>query len=265
MASSAGRAAAPAGEVDEKGAMVRSIFSKIARRYDAFNALSSLGIYKSWLKRVALTAACRPYEAVVDVAGGTGDVAFELCRRCPPASIELTDFTPEMLEVARERIGRGAARGVAVRTAEADAMALPYPDASFDVLTMAYGLRNFSDRRRAMSEAARVLRPGGRAVILEFGTPPNPVWRAVYNVYLGHVVPLVGGAVCGDVSGFKYLSSSIREFPQQNTIVEELRRAGFASVEYHDCTGGIAAVYRAVKPSPDAPDDLPCKEVPPCC
>ncbi len=244
--------------------MVRSIFSKIARRYDLFNALSSLGIYKSWLKRVALTAACRPGERVVDVAGGTGDVAFELCRRCPPASIELTDFTPEMLEVARGRIAKGAARGVEVRTAEADAMDLPYPDASFDVLTMAYGLRNFSDRKRAMREAVRVLRPGGRAVILEFGTPPNPAWRALYNVYLGNVVPLVGGAVCGDVSGFKYLARSIRGFPRQNVVVEELRQAGFASVEYHDCTGGIAAVYRAVKPSPDAPAET-CKEVPPCC
>lgn len=237
----------PAVPLDEKGAMVRSIFSKIARRYDTFNALSSLGIYKSWLKRVALTAACKPDERVIDVAGGTGDVAFELCRRCPPASIELTDFTPEMLEVARDRIARGAARGVAVSTAEADAMHLPYADASFDVLTMAYGLRNFSDRQLAMREAARVLAPGGRAVILEFGTPPNPAWRALYNVYLGHVVPFVGGVVCGDRSGFRYLASSIRAFPKQDVVVEELRAAGFAHVGYHDCTGGIAAVYSARK------------------
>lgn len=245
-------AASSAGEptalhLDEKGAMVQSIFSKIARRYDTFNALSSLGIYKSWLKRVALTAACTPAERVIDVAGGTGDVAFELCRRCPPASIELTDFTPEMLAVARDRIAAGASRGVPVATAQADAMDLPYADASFDVLTMAYGLRNFSDRRRAMREAVRVLVPGGRAVILEFGTPPNPAWRAVYNVYLGGVVPAVGGVVCGDRSGFKYLASSIREFPQQTVVVDELRQSGFAEVEYHDCTGGIAAVYLARK------------------
>ena len=234
-------------ELDEKGAMVRGIFSKIARRYDTFNALSSLGIYKIWLRRVASTCACTPTERVIDVAGGTGDVTFALCRYCPPASVELTDFTPEMLEVARERIGRGAACGVPVETAEADAMALPYGDASFDVLTMAYGLRNFSDRRRAMSEAFRVLTPGGRAVILEFGTPPNPLWRAVYNVYLGHVVPFVGGLVCGDRSGFKYLASSIRAFPRQEVVVNELLEAGFAHVEYHDCTGGIAAVYLARK------------------
>lgn len=248
------RARRPAGEgrtdapqLDEKGAMVQSIFSKIARRYDTFNALSSLGIYKSWLKRVASVASCAPHESVIDVAGGTGDVAFELCRRCPPAAIELTDFTPQMLDVARDRIEKGAARGVPVRVAEADAMNLPYDDASFDVLTMAYGLRNFSDRTRAMREAARVLKPGGRAVILEFGTPSNPVWRAVYNVYLGNVVPFVGGVVCSDRSGFKYLARSIREFPRQDVVVEELRASGFESVEYRDCTGGIAAVYRARK------------------
>lgn len=264
MASAApGRGEVPVSSLDEKGTMVRSIFSKIARRYDAFNALSSLGIYRSWLRRVALTAACRPDERVIDVAGGTGDVAFELCRCCPPASIELTDFTPEMLAVADGRIAKGASRGVPVVTAEADAMHLPYDDASFDVLTMAYGLRNFSDRRLAMREAARVLRPGGRAVILEFGTPPNPAWRAVYNVYLGHVVPLIGGIVCGDRSGFTYLARSIRGFPQQNTVVRELRESGFAEVEYHDCTGGIAAVYRAVKASGPVAgetreEDCPC-------
>lgn len=241
------QAAAAEMPLDEKGTMVRSIFSKIARRYDTFNALSSLGIYKSWLRRVAATAACTPAERVIDVAGGTGDVAFELCRRCAPAAIELTDFTPEMLAVARERIAAGASRGVPVATAVADAMHLPYADASFDVLTMAYGLRNFSDRQLAMREAARVLTPGGRAVILEFGTPPNPAWRAVYNVYLGHVVPAVGGLVCGDRSGFKYLASSIRAFPRQDIVVDELRAAGFAQVEYHDCTGGIAAVYLARK------------------
>ena len=126
-------------------------------------------------------------------------------------------------------------------------MTLPYGDAEFDVLTMAYGLRNFSDRKKAMREAVRVLKPGGRAVILEFGTPPNPVWNAVYSVYLAHVVPAIGGLVCGDSSGFKYLASSIREFPQQEVIVDELKESGFEHVEYRDCTGGIAAVYLARK------------------
>ena len=184
--------------LDQKGEMVQGIFSKIARKYDTFNALSSMGIYKAWLKRVALTAACTPQERVLDVAGGTGDVSFELCRRCPPASVEVSDFTPEMLEVARSRAEAGASCGVPCAFKVADAMNLPYDDESFDVLTMAYGLRNFSDRKRAMREAARVLKPGGRAVILEFGTPPNAVWRAIYHVYLMHVVPAVGGAVCGD-------------------------------------------------------------------
>ena len=144
--------------LDQKGEMVQGIFSKIARKYDTFNALSSMGIYKAWLKRVALTAACTPQERVLDVAGGTGDVSFELCRRCPPASVEVSDFTPEMLEVARSRAEAGASCGVPCAFKVADAMNLPYDDESFDVLTMAYGLRNFSDRKRAMREAARVLK-----------------------------------------------------------------------------------------------------------
>jgi demethylmenaquinone methyltransferase/2-methoxy-6-polyprenyl-1,4-benzoquinol methylase len=235
-------------ELDEKGAMVRGIFSKIAGTYDAFNTVSSLGIFRTWLKRLAATAACTPREHVLDVAAGTGDVTFELCRRCPPASVEVSDFTPAMLDVARERAAKGAARGVPLGYQVADAMDLPYADGRFDVLTMAYGLRNFSDRGRAMREALRVLKPGGRAVILEFGTPPNPAWRACYNLYRDHVVPLVGGLVSKDRDGFVYLARSISEFPPQKAIVAELEAAGFAQVTYHDCTGGIAAIYLAHKP-----------------
>lgn len=233
--------------LDQKGTMVRGIFSKIADSYGAFNAVSSLGIYKSWLKVLAETAACEPYELMLDVAGGTGDVAFEVCRRCPPAAIEVSDFTPAMLRVAEERAAKGASHGVPVTFTEADAMNLPYPDASFDVLTMAYGLRNFSDRAKAMREAVRVLRPGGRAAILEFGTPKNSLWRSMYTVYRDHVVPLVGGAIAGDRKGFEYLARSISEFPPQDAIARELGEAGFAQVSYRDCTGGIAAVYLAKK------------------
>lgn len=241
------KAAAQAG-LDEQGERVRGIFSKIARRYELFNALSSLGIYRHWLNVVARHAACSPTDRVLDVAGGAGDVAFTLARRCPPASIELTDFCREMLDVAQTRIEAGEGRGVPVRTSIADAMDLPYDDASFDVLTVAYGLRNFSDRVRSMREALRVLRPGGTYVALEFSTPGNPAWRALYDFYLGHVIPLVGGALTHDRPGFDYLVSSIREFPPQHVIVGELESVGFADVGYHGCTGGVATVYWATRP-----------------
>ena len=237
----------PVSHSDEHGQRVKGIFSEIARRYDLFNALSSFGVYRSWLRRVADTAACSGAERVLDVAGGTGDVTFELCDQCPPASVELTDFTPEMLEVARERVQAGANMGVPVSTREVDAHNLPYPDESFDLVTCAYGLRNFSDRRRAMREAARVLVPGGRYVVLEFGTPPNPIWRALYRVYLNHMIPFIGGLVTGDAAGFRYLRDSIKAFPPQDAIVAELHDAGFSHVSYENRTGGIVAVYRAVK------------------
>lgn len=232
---------------DAHGTRVRSIFSEIARRYDLFNMLSSFGIYRSWLRHVARAADCTGEDRVLDVAGGTGDVAYTLCEQCPPASIELTDFTPEMLDVARERMQAGANMGVPVSFNEVDAHNLPYDDESFTMVTCAYGLRNFSDRRRAMREAARVLTPGGRCVVLEFGTPPNAVWRTLYRFYLNHMIPLIGGLLTGDRAGFEYLRDSIKGFPPQDSIAEELREAGFSQVSYCNCTGGIVAVYMAVK------------------
>lgn len=237
------------GSSDAHGARVRSIFSEIARRYELFNTLSSFGIYRHWLGVTARAAACGAGDRVLDVAGGTGDVSFKLCECCPPASIELTDFTPEMLEVARERAQAGANRGVPIRYAEVDAHDLPYEDASFSLVTCAYGLRNFTDRHRAMREAARVLESGGRYVALEFATPPNPVWRALYRVYLNHVIPLLGGLITGDRAGFEYLRDSIKGFPPQEQVAEELRKAGFDEVHWRNCTGGIVAVYTAVKAS----------------
>lgn len=232
---------------DAHAERVKGIFSEIARKYDLFNALSSFGIYRSWLRRVARIAACTDTDRVLDVAGGTGDVSFALCDACPPASIELTDFTPEMLDVARERIAAGANLGVPCRLNVVDAHNLPYGDEEFTVVTCAYGLRNFSDRRRAMREACRVLEPGGRYVVLEFGTPPNAVWRALYRFYLTHMIPLIGGLVTGDRSGFDYLRDSIKAFPPQGDIVGELRESGFSRVEYENRTGGIVAIYSAIK------------------
>lgn len=232
---------------DEHGRRVKGIFTEIARKYDLFNALSSFGIYRSWLRVVARTASCTGDDRLLDVAGGTGDVTFVICDACPPASAELTDFTPRMLDVARERVAAGANMGVPVGLNVVDAQDLPYEDGAFTIVTCAYGLRNFTDRKRAMREAARVLAPGGRYVVLEFATPPNAIWRVVYRFYLQHMIPFIGGLLTGDRSGFEYLRDSIKAFPPQRQICDELREAGFSQVSYEDRTGGIVAVYRAIK------------------
>lgn len=226
---------------------VQSIFSRIAPRYDLFNALSSLGMYRYWLDMVVKRAAVKPDEVLLDIAAGTGDITFGLCASTPPLLAVVTDFNEAMLDEARRRYDAGASHGVECLFATEDGQALSFDDDTFDVVTCGYGIRNMPDRERALSEAYRVLRPGGRFVVLEFSTPPNPAWRSLYHVYLDAVIPNVGGLVAGDRPGFVYLRDSIRAFPDQVAFKGLLEKAGFTSVEYVNCTGGIVAIHTAVK------------------
>lgn len=225
---------------------VRTIFSRIADRYDAFNALASLGIDSVWRRALVAACALAPDARVLDLCAGTGDVALTIARLAEPAEVVVTDFTPEMLEIARDKAAghRGRTR---LSFELADAQALPYPDASFDVVTVAFGVRNLPDRARNFSEVLRVLKPGGRYVILEFSHPPFPVWRVIYRVYLEIVVPAIGRLVTGDRESFEYLKGSIRRFPTQPELAAELCRAGFPTVSWRDLTGGIVALHVAVK------------------
>ncbi len=227
---------------------VYEIFSKIAKRYERFNAVSSFGAYKRWLSGMMRQAPINETSNVLDVAGGTGDVAYAVARTKHPAHIQLTDFVPEMLEVARAHYADGAACGVPIDFDEVDAQNIPYADASYDVVTMAYGIRNIPDRPRALAEIYRVLKPGGALVCLEFSTPPNRIWRALYNFYLKHLIPFWGGLITGDREGFVYLSQSIRAFPNQQEFAHMLEEAGFQKVTWENYTGGIAAVHVAIKP-----------------
>ena len=228
---------------------VKDIFSSIAKKYERFNAISSFGAYKLWLSGMMKQAPINESDDVLDIAGGTGDVSFSVARAKHPAHIQCTDLVPEMLEVAREHYRRGAADGVSVDFDVVDAQNISYADATYDAITMAYGIRNMPDRPRALAEMYRVLKPGGALVCLEFSTPPNRVWRALYNFYLKHLIPFWGGLITGDKEGFVYLAQSIKAFPDQQGLAHLMEEAGFCDVTWKNYTGGIAAVHVAKKPS----------------
>lgn len=225
---------------------VRGIFARIAPGYDTFNALASLGIDRVWRRAVVRAAQLEPTSRVLDLAAGTGDLTMALARRGRPAEVVSTDFVPEMLEVGKRK---GAAYDGPARLEfrVEDAQALTLPDARFDVVTVAFGVRNFPSRRANFREVLRVLAPKGRYVILEFSRPPFAPWRALYHFYLRTMIPFIGGVVAGDRASFVYLNDSIRSFPDQESLAGELRDAGFSEVSWRNLTGGIVAIHVAVK------------------
>lgn len=226
---------------------VLGIFTEIADQYEQFNHASSFGQDCHWLDRVVELAPVTERSRVLDVAGGTGEVTFALCRSYHPAHIVLSDYTPGMLEVAKQRIARGDARGVDVETRVVDGQDMPFADASFDVVTMAYGIRNMPDRMACLREIYRVLEPGGTAVILEFSTPPRPIERAFYKAYLRWGIPAWGDHFTGKRDDFVYLARSIKAFPAPDAFCDMLRRAGFSDPAFERKSFGAVAIYTAVK------------------
>lgn len=225
---------------------VRSIFASIAPGYDAFNAISSFGIDRLWRRAVVRICALAPGMRVLDLAAGTGDLSLALARSGRAASVLGTDFSPEMLEVARRKAeSYDGATELAFQVEDAQALSLP--DASFDLVTSAFGVRNFPDRAANFREVLRVLAPGGRYVILEFSRPPFAPFRWLYHVYLNVGIPLIGGLLTKDRESFTYLNRSIRSFPPQAALGAELSAAGFSTVAWRNLTFGIVAVHIAVK------------------
>jgi demethylmenaquinone methyltransferase/2-methoxy-6-polyprenyl-1,4-benzoquinol methylase len=205
-----------------------------------------MGIDRSWRRELVRACALTPSSRVLDLASGTGDVAFAIANLGHPAEVVATDFTPEMLQVAEKKAAENPP-AVPVSFSHADAQDLPFEDESFDVVTVAFGVRNFPQRERNFAEVLRVLKPGGRYVILEFSTPPLAPWRAVYHVYLRQAIPAIGGILTGDRAGFVYLNDSIRQFPTQQALAAELEATGFKQVSWKDMSGGIVALHTAVK------------------
>jgi demethylmenaquinone methyltransferase/2-methoxy-6-polyprenyl-1,4-benzoquinol methylase len=225
---------------------VSSIFAKIAPGYDRFNAIASFGIDRLWRRVLVRQAALTPSSRVLDLAAGTGDLSIALARQGHPASVLGTDFSPEMLEVAKRK-GEHYDGATALAFEVQDAQALTLPDASFDVATVAFGVRNFPDRAANFREVLRVLKPGGRYLILEFSRPPFAPLRALYHFYLNVGIPMIGGLLTHDRASFVYLNQSIRSFPAQEALAAELREAGFREVTWRNLTFGVVAIHIGVK------------------
>ncbi len=231
----------------EKADRVRGVFSSVARRYDVMNDAMSLGIHRLWKEAMVDWFAPRPGMDCLDVAGGTGDIAFRLLDRLKgQGRVTVLDLTEEMLTEGRRR---AEARTDADRFdwIAGDAMALPFPDASFDGYTIAFGIRNVTRPEEALAEAFRVLRPGGRLMVLEFSQIPieGPQW--LYDRYSFNVIPALGQVIASDRDSYQYLVESIRRFPDQETFAGMIRGAGFDLVQYRNLSLGIAALHSAWK------------------
>ena len=229
-------------KLTEKGRGIRDMFDRIAPRYDLLNRLLSLGIDRRWRRFAVRQLAVPKNGLVLDIATGTGDVALEIARQTE-ASVKIvgSDFTQGMLVLGREKIDDSACRDRIVLV-NAPCESMPHPDAIFDGITIAFGIRNVVDRQQGLREMARVLKPGGRAVILEFATPLNSVFRAIYHFYFLRVLPWLGGLI-SQRSAYQYLPESVLEFPDRDTFKGMMEDAGFDSVKVHNLTGGIAAVH----------------------
>lgn len=226
---------------DSRATRVNDLFTRIARRYDVINDVQSFGLHRVWKRRVLDLAAARPGERALDVCCGTGDLALGLARR--GAEVVGLDFNEAMLGVARARsTGTGNIRWV-----QGDALALPFADASFDIVTVGYGLRNLASLESGLREMARVARPGARLLVLDFGKPDSPLWRAAYFGYLRLFVPLLGLLFCGSASAYAYILESLRHYPAQHGVAACMRDLGLADVRILPLLGGVMTINYGLK------------------
>lgn len=232
---------------EEKTRRVRAVFESVAGRYDLMNDLMSAGVHRLWKRYALLLAAVRPGQQVLDLAGGTGDLAARLARRVGPRGrVVLSDINAAMLGMGRRRLtDRGLVGNLDY--VQADAEALPFTDASFDRLTIAFGLRNVTRKQAALASMLRVLKPGGAVMILEFSRVVVPLLERIYDAYSFRLLPLLGQWVAGDREAYQYLVESIRRHPDQETLAGMMREAGFEAVRYHNLSGGIVAAHLGYK------------------
>jgi demethylmenaquinone methyltransferase/2-methoxy-6-polyprenyl-1,4-benzoquinol methylase len=232
---------------DDKARRVRSVFASVAGKYDVMNDLMSFGVHRLWKRFTLSLTGLKAGQHALDVAGGTGDLALGLLRQVGKSGrVVLSDVNPRMLEVGRDRLlDRGFVGNVECLVADAER--LPFDDASFDCVTIGFGLRNVTDKPAALRSMYRVLKPGGQLLVLEFSTPVAPGLKPVYDAYSFNVLPVLGRLVAQDADSYRYLAESIRMHPDQETLLEMLRQAGFAQTRYHNLSGGIVALHRGYK------------------
>jgi len=228
----------------EKAQRVAGVFSSVAQKYDVMNDLMSMGLHRLWKKFTIEIAAPRPGERVLDVAGGTADLASAFARRVGAAGeVWLTDINNAMLGVGRDRL---LDEGVLAPVAQCDAEKLPFPDDHFDIVTVAFGLRNMTHKDKALAEMRRVLRPGGRLLVLEFSKVWKPLEK-VYDAYSFKLLPWLGEKIAGDADSYRYLAESIRMHPDQAALKAMMEQAGLERVEVFNMTAGVIALHRGYK------------------
>jgi demethylmenaquinone methyltransferase/2-methoxy-6-polyprenyl-1,4-benzoquinol methylase len=231
----------------EKAARVHGVFTSVARRYDLMNDAMSLGVHRLWKDALVDWLAPRPGLRLIDVAGGTGDIAFRVLERVKgDARVTVLDMTEDMLAEGRRR-AEATRWADAVDWVAGDAMTLPFSEGAFDAYTISFGIRNVTRIEDALAEAYRVLRPGGRLLVLEFSRVPEPALRWLYDRYSFNVIPALGGTVAGDRASYQYLVESIRRFPGQDDFAGMIEAAGFGQVRYRNLSMGIAALHSGWK------------------
>ncbi|MCW4149707.1 bifunctional demethylmenaquinone methyltransferase/2-methoxy-6-polyprenyl-1,4-benzoquinol methylase UbiE [Halomonas sp. 18H] len=233
--------------VTEKASRVADVFHSVASRYDVMNDLMSFGIHRVWKRLTIERAAVRPGQSVLDIAGGTGDLTYKFSRLVGPRGrVVLADINESMLRVGRDKLlNRGV--GGNVEYVQANAETLPFPDNSFDCITIAFGLRNVTDQNAALRSMTRVLKPGGRLLVLEFSRPQSAVLNRAYDEYSFRLLPRMGEFVAGDAESYRYLAESIRMHPDQQTLKGMMESAGLERVDYTNLTGGIVSLHRGIK------------------
>lgn len=234
--------------VDEKVRHVADVFHSVAGKYDIMNDLMSGGIHRLWKKLTIEQSGARRGNTILDIAGGTGDLTMRFSRIVgPQGKVVLADINDSMLKVGRDKL---MDKGVAgnVEFVQANAECLPFPDNTFDVITIAFGLRNVTDKDAALRSMARVLKPGGKVMVLEFSKTDNPALTKMYDFYSFNILPKMGQLIAGDAESYQYLAESIRMHPDQETLKGMMQEAGLVNCKYQNMTGGIVALHTGIKP-----------------